>query len=150
MANRRLFLMLLLLGLSGQGLPALAKDDDGGGGDDGGDDSDDGGDDSDDSGGDRDDNDDDDDDDDDDKDDDRKDDNDDDRIRAAVKSGGAQPLRKILSAVRRRYKGQVVRIRLTGSGQNLLYRIRLIDRNNRLLEVRVNAKTARILGASGL
>ena len=141
MADRRLFLTLLLLGLAGQGLPALAKDGDSGGSDGGGDDS--GGGDSDNSGSGNS-------NDDDSDDDDRKDDDDDDRIRDAVRKGDAQPLRKILSAVRNVYKGQVVRIRLTGTGRNLLYRISLIDRSNRLLEVRVNAKTARVIGTTGL
>ena len=135
MANRRLFLVLLLLGLTGQGMTALAKDGEGGG-DGGGDDS--GGD----GGGDEDsgpDNDD---------DVDNDDDDDDDKIRNAVEKGEAEPLRKILSNVRRSYKGKVVKISLTGKGRNMQYRIRLIDTSNRLLVVRVNAKTGRIIGTA--
>ena len=74
-------------------------------------------------------------------------DDEDDRIRAAVKSGKAEPLRKILPAVRRRYPGEVIRIRLTGSGRTLMYRIRLIAADNRLIEVRVNAENGTIVGA---
>lgn len=168
MADRRVFLTMLLLGLAGPGMPrAFAKDggsggdgggdggggdggngggdgggDDGGGkgdggGDDGGGNSGRGGDDGD--------------------DDDRGGKGDDgpgdsagdgDKIRAAVSRGDAEPLRNILSAVRRRFKGEVVRIRLTGRGMNMLYRIRLIDAKNKLIEVRVNARTARIVGAA--
>ena len=181
MADRRVFLTMLLLGLAGPGMPrAFAKDggsggdgggdggdggngggdgggDDGGGkgdggGDDGGDDDggkgdgggDDGGGNSGRGG-------------DDGDDDDRGGKGDDgpgdsagdgDKIRAAVSRGDAEPLRNILSAVRRRFKGEVVRIRLTGRGMNMLYRIRLIDAKNKLIEVRVNARTARIVGAA--
>lgn len=157
MANRRLFLVLMLLGLAGHGMPAIAKDGDSGGGDGGGsgggDDGGDGGSDDgggDDDGGDRD-NDRDDDRDDDDRDDDDHDDDrddDDDKIRDAVRAGQAEPLRKILSSVRRKYKGEVVKIRLTGAGRTMQYRIRLIDTANRLFEVRVNAKSGRIIGTA--
>jgi hypothetical protein len=171
MADRRVFLMMLLLGLAAPGIPqAFAKDGDGGGGGGGGDGGGDGGggnsghgggDDDDGGGGDNSghgggDDRDDDDRDDDDRDDDRDRDedesekeDDDDKIRAAVNRGDAEPLRNILSIVRRRYKGDVVRIRLTGRGTNMLYRIRLIDPKNKLIEVRVNARTARIVGAAG-
>lgn len=152
MANRRLFLVLMLLGLAGQGMTAVAKDGDSGGGDGGGGDGggDDGGGDSSgkgggddsDSGKDSDDDNDDRDGDDDDRDD------DDDKIRKAVEKGEAEPLRRILSNVRRNYKGKVVKISLTGRGRNMQYRIRLIDTSNRLLEVRVNAKTGRIIGTA--
>lgn len=140
MANRRLFLVLMLLGLGTQGMPGFARDDEsGGGGDsDGGDsDSDGGGDGGDDGGG----------DDNSGKNDD-DDDSDDDKIRNAVEAGQAEPLRKILSRVRRNYKGQVVKISLTGQGRNLQYRIRIIDPSNRLVEVRVNARSGRIIGTA--
>ncbi|WP_373505103.1 PepSY domain-containing protein [Aestuariivirga sp.] len=179
MASRRLFLALLLLGIAGPGATAsFAKDSDGGGEGGGGGggkggsrgDNDGGKDDNDRDDSDRDDNDrDNNDKDDNDRDHNDKDDNDRDhnddkddnkdskekddagnRIRAAVRRGEAEPLRDILLAVRKRYKGEVVRIRLTGRGRNMQYRIRIIDAKNKLIEVRVNAKTARIVGASGL
>lgn len=137
MANRRLFLVLMLLGLGTQGMPGFARDgESGGGGDSDGGDSDGGGDGGDDDGG----------DDNSGKNDD--DDSDDDKIRNAVEAGQAEPLRKILSRVRRNYKGQVVKISLTGQGRNLQYRIRIIDPSNRLVEVRVNARSGRIIGTA--
>jgi hypothetical protein len=93
---------------------------------------------------------------DDDREDDRGDDRDGDRndgenrIRDAVRRGDALPLRDILAIVRQKYKGQVVRIRLTGPRDRLVYRIRMIDTQNRLIEVRVNARSRRILGAGGV
>ena len=72
------------------------------------------------------------------------DDDDDDRIRAAVRGGEAAPLRDILAVVRGSYRGKIVNIRLTGSGSRLAYRIRLLDNANRLIELRVNAKTRKI------
>ena len=160
--NRRGFLLLLMTSLAGGFAaagadPALAKDGDGGGkgggdgggnsggdhgGDDGGKGGSDHGDDGDDGDGgsnsskgkDG--------DDDDDKDDDR----DSSKIRNAVKRGEAASLGKILPAVRRKYPGKVVRIRLTGQGAKLTYRIRLISRDNKLLEVRVDAQSGLIIG----
>jgi uncharacterized membrane protein YkoI len=72
------------------------------------------------------------------------DDDDDDRIRAAVREGEAAPLRDILSVVRKSHRGKIVNIRLTGSGNRLAYRIRMLDSANRLIELRVNAKTRKI------
>ena len=73
---------------------------------------------------------------------------DDDRIKAAVKRGEAAPLRTILEAVRKRYQGEVVKIKLVGKGKKLQYRIRLIDASNNLIEVRVNAANAVIIGST--
>lgn len=75
---------------------------------------------------------------------------DDGKIRAAVRSGKAEPLRDILAIVRKRYHGRVVRIRLTGSGSKLIYRIRIIDPQNNLIEVQVKASNGRILTPSGI
>lgn len=167
--TRRRALFLLAAAIFGVALrPAAARADDDGGSDDGdGDDSGSGsgggnsgsgG-----SGGDDNDNDDNDDDSDDDSDDDNddsdrsgssrssdNDDDDDDRIRAAVRGGEAAPLRDILAVVRESYRGKIVNIRLTGSGSRLAYRIRLLDNANRLIELRVNAKTRKITSVRNL
>jgi hypothetical protein len=166
MLNRRTFLFLLMTSLAGGFAvagtgTAMAKDGDGGG--DGGGDSDGGGDGGgnddggkdDDGGGDNsghggDDDKNDDDRDDDDKDDDDRDDDDKNRIRAAVKRGDAESLGRILPAVRRKYPGKVVRIRLTGTGNRMTYRIRVINSQNKLIEVRVNAQSGKILGVYSL
>ncbi|MFN4143134.1 PepSY domain-containing protein [Aestuariivirga sp.] len=77
-------------------------------------------------------------------------DRDDWQIRAAVRRGDAEPLRKILSVVRKRYDGKVVRITLGGRGSGLHYRIRILASDDRLIEVKVNARTASILSVAGL
>ena len=144
--TRRQVLAALVLALTGfASRPALAKgdDDNSGSGKDDKDDND---------------KDDKDDKDDDDKDDDDKDDDDKDdkkkdvstQIRAAVKRGEAASLREILAIVRRKYPGQVVGVRLIGSGSKLSYRIRVIDRSNRLIEVSVSARTKTILSVRGV
>ena len=158
MLNRRVFLLLMMTSLAAgmaaaRPQTAFAKDSGKGSGGDGGGDNDGGGDDG---GGDddKDDNDRDDDDrDDDDKgDDDKGDDSKEagDKIRAAVKRGEAESLGSILPAVRRKYPGKVVRIQLAGKGSRLTYRIRLINRDNKLIEIRVNARSGKIMGVYNL
>ena len=163
MLNRRVFLLLMMTSLaagmaaarpqtafakdSGKGSGGDGGGDNDGGGDDGG--GDDGKDDNDRDDNDRDDNDRDDDDrDDDDKGDDSKEAGD--KIRAAVKRGEAESLGSILPAVRRKYPGKVVRIQLAGKGSRLTYRIRLINRDNKLIEIRVNARSGKIMGVYNL
>jgi hypothetical protein len=69
------------------------------------------------------------------------------KAREAVRSGKAASLGEVMGIVRKKFKGEVVRVRLTGSGKNLTYRIRMIDQQNRLLEIRVNAVSRQILSA---
>ncbi len=145
---RRLFLMLLLAVASAQTAlhvaPAWADDDGGGdsdggdgsdGGDSGGGDSDggdsdgDGGDsDGGDSGG-----------DDGDTDDGGDYDDDQERARAGRASGTFLPLNAILSKVRRRYPGTVLKVRLKRRNGKTYYEIRILDRRDRLRTVTVPA-----------
>ena len=160
MLNRRVFLLLMMTSLAAgmaaaRPQTAFAKDsggDNDGGGDDGGGDDGGGDDDKDDNDRDDDDRDDDDRDDDDKGDDDKGDDSKEagDKIRAAVKRGEAESLGRILPAVRRKYPGKVVRIQLAGKGSRLTYRIRLINRDNKLIEIRVNARSGKIMGVYNL
>ena len=69
------------------------------------------------------------------------------KAREAVRSGKAASLGEVMGIVRKKYKGEVVRVRLSGSGKNLTYSIRMIDQQNRLVEIRVNAVSRRILSA---
>ena len=69
------------------------------------------------------------------------------KAREAVRSGEASSLKDILAVVRQKYRGQVVRVKLSGSGNRLVYNIRLLDSANRLIDIRVNAKSRRIIGA---
>ena len=71
-------------------------------------------------------------------------------ISDAVKNGKAVPLKDILAVVRKKYKGEVVRITLTGPISRLVYNIRMVDTQDRLIEVRVNALTRRIISTKGL
>lgn len=72
-----------------------------------------------------------------------------DRIRRAVDEGRAEPLSKILEVVRNRYPGEVVNIRLKEAAGSLLYTIRVLTREGRLVDVQVNADTATIVGDRG-
>ncbi len=63
------------------------------------------------------------------------------RARDAVKSGDAASLRKILSDVKKKYPGEVVSVRLRGSGRDLAYAIKIVDASNRLVTLNVNART---------
>ena len=72
-----------------------------------------------------------------------------DRALNAVKNNRAAPLKEILAIVRKKYGGEIVRVSLRGSGTNLTYRIKLLDENNRLIEVLVNAASRRIVRTKG-
>ena len=72
------------------------------------------------------------------------------KARNAVRSGEAAPLKDILAVVRQKYRGQVVRVSLKGSGNRLFYTIRLLDNANRLIDIRVNAKSRRIVSAGSM
>jgi uncharacterized membrane protein YkoI len=72
------------------------------------------------------------------------------RIRRAVSEGRARPLKEILATVHQKYQGDIIRIRLDGSGNKLVYHIRIIDPSNQLFEVLVNAGTGKIVGPAGL
>jgi len=142
MISRRYLLWLMLAGsLTLPQSPAYAEDggdgggDDGGGDDGGGDDGggDDGGDDgSDDSG-----------------EDDGGEDDDQDQALDAVRNDHAASLKEILAIVRKKYDGEIVHVSLRGSGANLTYGIKLLDEDNRLIEVLVNAVSRRIVRTKG-
>lgn len=68
-----------------------------------------------------------------------------DRILAAVERGDAMPLSDIVAAVRKRYRGKILRIRLRGRPDALQYRIRVLSPDKRLIDIRVNARTAQII-----
>ncbi len=68
------------------------------------------------------------------------------KVRDAVRNGNASSLKEILAVVREQFDGEVVRIRVNGSGERLTYNIRILDRQNRLIDIRVNAKSRRITG----
>jgi len=153
--TRRAALVALMLGLLAAQAPAARAEDGGGGGGDGGSDgggddggdggSDDGGGDdsgSDDSGSDDGGS------DDGGSDDGDKDSDDGSKARDAVRSGDAASLKDILAEVRKKYQGKVVRVQVSGTGSKLVYKIRLLDAENRVVVVRVDARSRRIIGST--
>jgi hypothetical protein len=70
--------------------------------------------------------------------------------RDAVKRNKAAPLKEILAIVKTKYDGEVVHVSLRGSGSDLTYRIKLLDKTNRLFEVQVNAISRNITLTKGL
>lgn len=127
-SRRNLFWLLLAGSLTLPHSLAFAEDGDGGGDDSGGDDGG-GGDDS--------------------GENDGGEDHDQDRALKAVKNNRAATLKEILAIVRSKYSGEIVRVSLRGNGPNLTYRIKLLDEDNRLIEVLVNAVSRRIVRAKG-
>jgi uncharacterized membrane protein YkoI len=71
------------------------------------------------------------------------------RARDAVTNEHAATLKEILAIVHQQYDGEVVQVTLAGAGDNLTYRIKLLDRDNHLIEVRVNAKSRLIISVKG-
>ena len=143
MISRRYLLWLMLAGsLTLPQSLAYAEDggdgggegggDDGGGDDGGGDDGGSGDDGSDDSG-----------------EDDGGEDDDQDQALDAVRNDHAASLKEILAIVRKKYDGEIVHVSLRGSGANLTYGIKLLDEDNRLIEVLVNAVSRRIVRTKG-
>ena len=72
------------------------------------------------------------------------------RARYAVRNGNAASLREILKTVRRRYKGEVVDVKLNRKGATYTYRIKMLSNEGRLYLLTVDARTKRILKVSGL
>ena len=69
------------------------------------------------------------------------------KAREAVKRGKVIALRDVLKLVRSKYPGRVIKVDVSDNGNNLIYSIKLIDENNRRMQVRVNANQRRIIGA---
>ncbi len=70
------------------------------------------------------------------------------RARKARNSGNARPLGEVLANVKSRYPGEVVSVSLK-KGARLVYRVKLINRQGRLLRISVDAATASIIGVDG-
>jgi hypothetical protein len=68
----------------------------------------------------------------------------------AVNKDNAASLKEILAIVKKNYGGDVVKVSLRGSGTGLTYRIKLLNKDNRLFEVLVNAVSRKIIRAKGL
>ncbi len=78
-------------------------------------------------------------------------DDDDDRheARDAVKGGKAASLRDIVKTIRQKYQGDVVDVKISKSGANLRYSIRMLGDDGRVFVITVDATTQKILRVSG-
>lgn len=73
-----------------------------------------------------------------------------DRALNAVKDNNAAPLKEILAIVHEKYQGEIVRISLKGSGRDLIYLVKLLDKNNHLIEIQINAVSRAIVLIKGI
>jgi uncharacterized membrane protein YkoI len=63
----------------------------------------------------------------------------------AVREGKAMPLEQLLALVRVRFDGVVVHTRLEQENGVWMYELKIVDRNGRMREIYVNAKTGKLL-----
>ncbi len=61
-----------------------------------------------------------------------------------VKSSSAASLREVFDLVKKSYEGEIVHVSLSGSGTNLTYGIRLLDKSSNILDLQVNAQSRAI------
>lgn len=67
-----------------------------------------------------------------------------DEARRAVAAGEARPLNEILKIVRDQLPGEIVRVKFERKNGVWVYEFRAVDREGRLFEVYVDARTAEI------
>jgi uncharacterized membrane protein YkoI len=72
-----------------------------------------------------------------------------DRARAAVAAGEVKPLGAILRSVRQQYKGQVLDSQLLDLGGKWVYRVRLLTKDGKVLDIGVDGKTGQIMDVQG-
>lgn len=70
-----------------------------------------------------------------------------DRARDAYRSGDVLPLSQILSGVRRQFPGKLLDANLSRRGDAYVYVIKLLDRDNRVRVIWVDAQTGGVLAA---
>ncbi len=85
-------------------------------------------------------------------DDDANDDDEDDHDRAldAVRNNHAASFKEIISIVEKRFEGEIIDVSVIGSGPDLVYRIKLLDGENRLIEVAIGAVSRKIISIKGI
>lgn len=81
-------------------------------------------------------------------------DDDQDRARAAMLRGDVAPLSQALDVVDENFKGKVIEVELEeeeikGRGEILIYEIKMLTPNGRVLELELDAKTLEILTVEG-
>lgn len=75
--------------------------------------------------------------------------NDDDDAREASHRGETQPIDELLRRVSKRYPGDVVGVRARRRGGSLVYDVKLISGDGRLIRVRIDAKSGDLMGVIG-
>lgn len=78
-------------------------------------------------------------------DDDDDDDDDHDRARRAVEQGRALPLRVVLDQVERQFQGRAVNVELERKHGRLIYEIRLLQADGRVVKLEVDAASGAVL-----
>lgn len=72
-------------------------------------------------------------------------DKDHDRAREAVKAGQVMPLRTVLERLEREHPGQVLDVELEDEDGQLVYEVRLLQSDGRLVKLELDARTATVL-----
>ncbi len=72
-------------------------------------------------------------------------DKDHDRAREAVKDGQVMPLRAVLERLEREHPGQVLDVELEDEDGQLVYEVKLLQNDGRLVKLELDARTATVL-----
>jgi uncharacterized membrane protein YkoI len=67
-----------------------------------------------------------------------------DELREDVERGSIRPLSDILTVVREKLPGEVVKVEVEHHGADWVYELRVLDRQGRIFKVYVDARTAQI------
>ncbi len=67
-----------------------------------------------------------------------------DELRQDVERGSIRPLSDILTVVREKLPGEVVKVEVEHHGADWVYELRVLDRQGRIFKVYVDARTAQI------
>ena len=67
------------------------------------------------------------------------------RARAAVEAGEVMPLAKVLERLAATHPGQVLEVELERDEGRWLYEVRLLHRDGRLMKLKLDARTAKVL-----
>jgi uncharacterized membrane protein YkoI len=78
------------------------------------------------------------------------DEDDHDRALNAVRNNHAASFKEIIAIVEEKFEGEIVNVSIIGSGANLVYRIKLLDGENHLIEVLVGAVSRKIISTKGI
>ncbi|MFP6759963.1 MAG: PepSY domain-containing protein [Alphaproteobacteria bacterium] len=71
------------------------------------------------------------------------------RARDAVNAGDVLPLSAVLGIVRSQFSGRVMDVDLQQRGQSMVYQVKLLTPDGRLMRISVDARTGRIGSVKG-